>query len=145
LPDMDLFIEPLFKPGSPFDHRAFTHSFIGVAVLAPIVALVPWLFNKKNSYVNLVAFAALGMFSHMVLDLPTEIGAKIFYPFSRQTIYVNWLGHLDFTLLLVSLFVVMAAWTYSKREGSIRRGIIFGISLAFACWWLFAKWPPFAF
>jgi membrane-bound metal-dependent hydrolase YbcI (DUF457 family) len=144
LPDMDLFIEPLLKPGSPFDHRAFMHSFAGVAVLAPIIALVPWLFNRKNSYLGLTAFAALGMLSHMMLDLPTEIGAKIFYPFSRKTLYVNWLGHLDFTLLLMSLFVIMAAWTYSKREGSIGRGIIFGASLAFACWWLFAKWPVFA-
>jgi membrane-bound metal-dependent hydrolase YbcI (DUF457 family) len=141
LPDMDLFIEPLLKHGSPFDHRAFTHSFLGIAVLAPIIALVPWLFNKKNSYARLVAFAALGMLSHMVLDLPTEIGAKIFYPFYRKTIYVNWLGHLDFTLLLLSLFVLMAAWTYSKREGAMLRGLLFTTLLAFASWWLFAKWP----
>ena len=141
LPDVDLFIEPLLKPGSAFAHRAFTHSLFGVAVLAPIIALVPWWFNKTNSYARLVAFAALGMLSHIVLDLPTEIGAKIFYPFSRKTIYVNWLGHLDFTLLLLGLFVLMAAWTYSKREGAVLRGILFTILLAVACWWLFAKWP----
>lgn len=141
LPDMDLFIEPLLKHGSPFDHRALTHSFLGIAVLAPIIALVPWLFNKKNSYAGLVAIAALGMLSHMVLDLPTEIGAKIFYPFYRTTIYVNWLGHLDFTLLLLGLFVLMTAWTYSKREGAMLRGALFAILLAFASWWPFAKWP----
>ncbi len=125
LPDMDLFIEPLLKPGSAFEHRAFTHSFLGVAVLAPIIALVPWWLNKKNSYARLVAFAGMGMLSHLVLDLPTEIGAKIFYPFSRKTIFVDWLGHIDFTLLLVSLFVLLAAWTYSKREGAVLRGILF--------------------
>jgi membrane-bound metal-dependent hydrolase YbcI (DUF457 family) len=49
LPDMDLFIGPLMKPGSVFEHRAFTHSFLGVAVLAPIIALVPWWLNKKKT------------------------------------------------------------------------------------------------
>jgi membrane-bound metal-dependent hydrolase YbcI (DUF457 family) len=145
LPDMDLFIGPLLKPGSAFEHRAFTHSFLGVAVLAPIIALVPWWLNKKKSYVRLVAFAGMGMLSHLVLDLPTEIGAKIFYPFSRKTIFVDWLGHIDFTLLLVSLFVLLAAWTYSKREGAVLRGILFTALLASACWWLFAKWPIYAF
>jgi membrane-bound metal-dependent hydrolase YbcI (DUF457 family) len=145
LPDMDLFIGPLLKPGSAFEHRAFTHSFLGVVVLAPIIALVPWWLNKKNSYARLVAFAGMGMLSHLVLDLPTEIGAKIFYPFSRKTIFVDWLGHIDFTLLLVSLFVLLAALTYSKREGAVLRGILFTALLASACWWLFAKWPIYAF
>jgi membrane-bound metal-dependent hydrolase YbcI (DUF457 family) len=111
LPDTDLFIEPFLKSGPPFDHRAFTHSLLGVAALAPIIALVPWWFNKKNSYAHFFAFATMGVVSHMVLDLPTGIGAKIFYPFSRKTIFVDWLGHLDFTLLLASLFVLFAAWT----------------------------------
>jgi membrane-bound metal-dependent hydrolase YbcI (DUF457 family) len=145
LPDVDLFIEPLLKPGSAFDHRAFTHSFVGVAVLAPMIALVPWSFNRKQSYARLVALSGMGILSHIVLDLPTEIGAKIFYPFSRKTIFVDWLGHIDFTLLLVSLFVLLAAWTYSKREGAMLRGILFTALLASVCWWLFAKWPIFAF
>jgi len=106
---------------------------------------VPWWLNKKKSYARLVAFAGMGMLSHLVLDLPTEIGAKIFYPFSRKTIFVDWLGHIDFTLLLVSLFVLLAAWTYNKREGAMLRGILFTALLASACWWLFAEWPIFAF
>jgi hypothetical protein len=31
---------------------------------------------------------------------------------------------MDFTLLLVSVFVFLAAWTYSKREGAVLRGIL---------------------
>ena len=145
LPDMDLYIGRLLKPGSAFEHRAFTHSFLGIAVLAPIIALVPWWFNNKKSYTRLIAFAGMGMLTHLALDLPTEIGAKIFYPFSRKTIFVDWLGHIDFTLLLLSLFVLLAAWTYSKREGAVLRGILFAALLASACWWLFAEWPISAF
>jgi len=30
---------------------------------------------------------------------------------------------------------------YSKREGAMLRGLLFTTLLAFASWWLFAKWP----
>jgi len=41
--------------------------------------------------------------------------------------------------------VLLAAWTYNKREGAMLRGILFTALLASACWWLFAEWPIFAF
>jgi hypothetical protein len=89
--------------------------------------------------------AAMGMLSHVALDLPTEIGAKVFYPFYRKTVYVDWLGHIDFTLFMVSLLLLLAAWTYAHREAAVRRGILASALLASFCWWLFAEWPLFAF
>ncbi|MCI0414595.1 metal-dependent hydrolase, partial [bacterium] len=90
LPDLDSYIEPYpdFGPGSDFGHRGFTHSLFGAAVLAPVLALVPlWLSKEKGSYTRyarLVALIAAGILTHVVLDLPTEIGAKVFYPFYRK-------------------------------------------------------------
>jgi membrane-bound metal-dependent hydrolase YbcI (DUF457 family) len=69
LPDADLFIEPFLKPGSAFDHRSVTHSLFGIAVLAPVIALVAAWFNKEQSYIRLLPAAAMGMLSHVVLDL----------------------------------------------------------------------------
>ena len=43
LPDADNFIDPFLDPRSGFAHRGFTHSLFGVAVLAPLAALVDWL------------------------------------------------------------------------------------------------------
>ena len=52
LPDADLFIEPFLRPGSAFDHRGFTHSLFGIAVLAPVIALVAAWFNKEKGYIR---------------------------------------------------------------------------------------------
>lgn len=145
LPDLDSYIAPYFAAGSAFEHRAFTHSLFGVAVLSPLIALLPlWLSKEKRSparYVRLAALVAVGMLSHVFLDLPTEIGAKVFYPFSHQTVFLDWLGHIDFTLITLSLFIYLAVWTYTKREAAIRRGLLSSILLASVSWFFFATLP----
>ena len=150
LPDLDSFIEPypVFGAGSDFGHRGFTHSLFGAAVMAPVIALVPlWLSKEKRSYVRyarLVALIAAGILTHVVLDLPTEIGAKVFYPFYRKIVYLDWLGHIDFTLFTLGVFVLLATWTYAKREAAVLRGILSSALIASFCWWFFADFPPFA-
>ena len=47
LPDADIFIEPL-DPQSGFVHRGFTHSLLGVAVLAPLAAFVTLLLSGQK-------------------------------------------------------------------------------------------------
>lgn len=145
LPDLDSFIEPYVAAGSAFEHRAFTHSLAGVAVIAPLVALVLlWLSKEERSstrYARLVGLLAAGMLSHVALDLPTEIGAKVFYPFSHETVFLDWLGHIDLTLIILSLFVYLAVWTYAKRDGALRRGILSSALLASVTLFFFAALP----
>jgi membrane-bound metal-dependent hydrolase YbcI (DUF457 family) len=66
--DVDLFIEPLLKPGSRLRPSRVYSLPPWSTVLAPIIALVPWWFNRKQSYAIFVALAGLGMLSHLVLD-----------------------------------------------------------------------------
>ena len=145
LPDADMFIDPWGDPRSGFAHRGFTHSLFGVAVLAPLIALVPlWLSKEKRNYVRLVALVAMGMLSHVLLDVMTILGAKVFYPFYRENVYVDWLSELDFTLFTLGLFALLTAWTYAHREAAVRRGILSSVLLASFCWWLFAELPILA-
>ncbi len=75
LPDLDVFLPGRFDPDSILAHRGFTHTMAGVAVLAPLIAIVPWgLSKQKGTYWRLVALVAMGMLSHVALDLPTELG-----------------------------------------------------------------------
>lgn len=145
LPDLDSYIAPYFAAGSAFEHRAFTHSLFGVAVLAPVIALAAlWLSKGKrsrSSYARMMALIALGMLSHLCLDLPTEIGAKVFYPFSQQTVFLDWLGHIDLALLALSVFVYLGVWTYAKRDGAMRRGLLSALLLASVTWFFFATLP----
>jgi membrane-bound metal-dependent hydrolase YbcI (DUF457 family) len=63
LPDADILIEPFLHPQSGFVHRGFTHSLLGVAVLAPLAALVALLLFRAKGYARLVALIAIGMLS----------------------------------------------------------------------------------
>lgn len=142
LPDVDVFLPDPFNPDATLAHRGFTHSLLGVAVLAPLVAIVPWLLSKqKRVYWSFVALVALGTISHLVLDLPTELGLKIFWPFYSKPVYMEWLSGIDLTLFTVAVFVLLAAWTYAKTGEAVRRGIFSSAFLALFCWWLFAGWP----
>jgi membrane-bound metal-dependent hydrolase YbcI (DUF457 family) len=141
LPDADSLIEPLLDPQSGFAHRGFTHSLLGLAVLAPLAALVALRLFRARNYGRLVALIAIGMFSHLVLDLPTPLGAKLFYPFSDEYVHLDFLGYLDWTLFTLALFVLLATWTYAKRDTAVRRGILSAVLLSTLSWWLFAEWP----
>lgn len=98
LPDVDHFIEPFLDPRSGFAHRGFTHSLFGVAVLAPLAALLALRFSKEKRFARVVALIAIGMLSHVMLDLPTPMGGALFYPFSRKHVHLDILGYVDWTL-----------------------------------------------
>jgi len=145
LPDADIFIEPFLDPQSGFVHRGFTHSLLGVAVLAPLAALVALLLFRAKGYGRFVALIAIGMVSHVLLDLPTPMGAKFFYPFSNKYVHLDLLGYLDWTLFTLALFVLLATWSYAKHDTAVRRGILSAVLLSSLSWWLFSEWPTQAF
>lgn len=145
LPDADIFIEPFLDPQSGFVHRGFTHSLLGVAVLAPLTAIVTLLLFRAQSYGRLVALIATGMLSHVLLDLPSPLGTKFFYPFSNEYVHLDFLGYLDWTLFTLALFVLLATWSYANRDRAVRRGVVSAVLLSTLSWWLFSKWPAHAF
>lgn len=144
LPDADIFIEPFVDPHSGFVHRGFTHSLLGIAVLAPLAALVAMRLLRAKQYARLVALIALGMFSHALLDLPTPLGALFFFPFSKQYLHLDLLGYADWTLFTLALSVLLATWTYAERDAFVRRGALSAVLLSTLSWWLFSKWPTLA-
>ena len=104
-------------------HRGWTHSFIGVPVMAGLAILVVWawnrLFRKQRLGSNppvrwgvLYAIGLLGPLSHILLDYTTAYGIRMFEPFSYK--WYEWdtvsivepfmLGVLILGLILPSLF-----------------------------------------
>ena len=55
--------------------------------------------------------------------------------------HLDLLGYLDWTLFALALFVLLASWTYAKRDTAMRRGILSAALLSSLSWWLFAAWP----
>lgn len=144
MPDADVLLETFVGPQSIFAHRGFTHSLLGIAVLAPLVALVVSRFGRERRFAPIAILIAIGMLSHVLLDLPTPMGVMLFSP-SRKAVHLDFLGYADWTLLIVSLCVLLAAWTYASRDAAIRRGVLSAILLSALSWWLYAEWPPLAF
>jgi membrane-bound metal-dependent hydrolase YbcI (DUF457 family) len=145
LPDADILLDPFLNPQSGFAHRGFTHSLVGVAVLAPLAALVALRLSREKRYARLVTLIAMGMLSHLLLDLPTPMGTVLFYPFSRNDVHLDFLGYADWTLFTLALVVLLAVWTYAKREAAERRGILAAVLLSSLTWWLYSEWPALAF
>jgi len=145
LPDVDYFTDPFIDPRSAFSHRGFTHSLFGVAVLAPLAALLVWRFSKKKRFTLPVVLIATGMLSHLLLDLPTPMGVMLFYPFSRKYVHLDFFGYLDWSLFTLALFVLLTIWTYANRNTAVRRGIYSATLLSLLSWWLYSEWPKQAF
>lgn len=145
LPDADTLISPFLDPQSGFAHRGFSHSLFGVAVLAPLAAVVALRLSREKRYARLVVLIAIGMISHILLDLPTPMGVVLFYPFSRNFVHLDFLGYVDWTLFTLVLFVLLAAWTYANRGTAVRRGLLSATLLSALSWWLFSDWPTLAF
>ncbi len=80
-------------------HRGFTHSFLGVPLVAAVVVGFIYLFwrlrgcktrnpNLPPRWGLLFAYACLAGLSHILLDFTTSYGVRPFWPFSER--WVSW-------------------------------------------------------
>lgn len=86
-------------------HRAESHSLlvalIGAAVVAGVLSLF---FPGAPEFPGLFCWTFAGWVSHLVLDIGNSYGARIFWPFCRQRVTVNWLPLCD--PMLIGLFLL---------------------------------------
>ena len=94
-PDLDVFTR---FGGSAFalnHHRGFTHSFLGVPLVAAVVVAFVYLIwrlrDRKTRNPNLpprwgllFAYACLAALSHLLLDFTNNYGVRPFWPFSER-------------------------------------------------------------
>jgi inner membrane protein len=135
-PDLDVFGR--FK-GSVFGfahHRGFTHSFLGIPLVAAVVVgfiyLIWRLRGRKTRNPDLpprwgllFAYACLAGFSHILLDFTNNYGVRPFWPFSER--WYSWdiifivepvlLVVLILGLILPSLFLLINEEVSSHGQG----------------------------
>lgn len=132
IPDIDVFAD-LFTNDPLRDltqHRAFTHSILGAAVMAPLIALLFWRFSKDKNCGRLVVLALLGLVWHMFTDLATSWGTMVFYPFSRDRAVWDLIFIIDFTFTGILLLPQLTAWIYRAPAAALRRGGLIWAALA---------------
>lgn len=132
VPDADVFAD--FLTNDPLadltQHRGFTHSLVGVAVMAPLLALLLWRFTRDKNYKRLLGLASLGFLWHLVTDLATSWGTMVFYPFSRGRVVWDLLFIIDLAFTALLLLPQLLAWVYRERPGAARRGGLVWLLLA---------------
>ncbi len=111
-PDMDVFF--VRTPLEYIEwHRGITHSFAGGLLLALLLALIPWLANRRrvpgvpadappfNWSLPFAWFVAyLLILHHIYLDCMNSYGTQVFLPFSDYRVRLNALFIVDPLLLL---------------------------------------------
>lgn len=102
-------------------HRGITHSLLGGVVLALLIAAVLYRFSAYNHYWRLAAICYLGILFHIVTDLSTGYGTKVFLPFSEKRIAWDILFIIDIFVTGIILGGVILAYWWQSRSIQIGR------------------------
>lgn len=110
-------------------HRSITHSLLCLplwsALLAGLtVALCRWRKWKAPSFLTLVALYAIGILSHILLDLVTTYGTMIWSPLAWSRPAWDILFIVDFTFTALLLIPQLLSWVYEDPEHHTRRAMI---------------------
>src|ERR1700720_1469564 len=132
-------------------HRSITHSLVCLPIFAvALAALTRWLVRWRKwdspSFGLLVGVYAVGLLSHILLDLVTSFGTMIWSPVKWSRPAWDLIFIIDFTLSAILLVPQFVAWVYRKPEGLQRRALgswtVFSVAtLAVATFALFVGAP----
>src|SRR5579862_3969697 len=118
-PDIDIFAGTLARnPLAIMEwHRNISHSLVLLPVWAALLAalslpLARWLRWKTPSYPRLFVIYAVGLTTHVFLDVVTNFGTMVWSPLRYTRVAWDWLFILDLTLTSVALVPQLAAWCY---------------------------------
>jgi membrane-bound metal-dependent hydrolase YbcI (DUF457 family) len=120
-PDIDIFAGPLgHNPLAIMEwHRNITHSAVILPLLAlllaalsiPLTRLLKW---KSPPFLTLFAIYAVGIATHIFLDLVTTFGTMVWSPLRYSRPAWDWVFIIDLTLTGIALVPQFAAWCYRE-------------------------------
>src|SRR5438067_1861708 len=107
-------------------HRSFTHSLVLLPLWALILAWITRAFANPRkwdapSFLELTGIYAVGVLSHILLDLVTSFGTMIWSPLQWSRPAWDLIFIVDFTLTAILLVPQLLAWAYAHPEKVQRR------------------------
>jgi membrane-bound metal-dependent hydrolase YbcI (DUF457 family) len=116
-------------------HRSITHSLILLPLWGLLLAVITrafarWRKWEAPSFLALSAIYAVGLLSHILLDLVTSFGTMIWSPLQWSRPAWDLVFIVDFTLTAILLAPQLLAWIYAQPEKIKSRAI--GIWLVFS-------------
>jgi len=111
-------------------HRSVTHSLLCLPIWSVILAaltgaIARWRKWEAPSFVALTGLFAVGILSHIFLDLVTTFGTMIWSPLEWSRPAWDILFIIDFTFTAILLVPQLLAWTYEDPEHVRWRAILF--------------------
>ena len=118
-------------------HRSITHSLVCMPIFALLLAaLTRWFARWRKwdapSFAVLTGLYAIGILSHIFLDLVTSFGTMIWSPLQWSRPAWDLIFIVDFTFSALLLGPQILAWVYRQAEGLKNRAIITWCVLALA-------------
>ncbi|MGB9464782.1 MAG: metal-dependent hydrolase [Candidatus Acidiferrum sp.] len=118
-------------------HRGITHSLVCMPFFALLLAaLTRWFVRWRKwdapSFAALAGIYAIGILSHIFLDLVTTFGTMIWSPLQWSRPAWDLIFIIDFTFTALILCPQILAWVYRQAEGLKNRAIITWSVLALA-------------
>jgi membrane-bound metal-dependent hydrolase YbcI (DUF457 family) len=118
-------------------HRSITHSLVCMPFFAlALAALTRWFARWRKwdapSFAALTGIYAVGILSHIFLDLVTTFGTMIWSPLKWSRPAWDLIFIIDFTFTALLLCPQILAWVYRQAEGLKNRAILTWSLLALA-------------
>src|SRR5260370_3422785 len=109
-------------------HRSLTHSLVMLPLWVLLLAGITRVFARWRkweapSFAALSAIYAVGMLSHILLDLVTSFGTMIWSPLQWSRPAWDLIFIVDFTLTAIFLVPQLLAWVYAHPEKVKRRAV----------------------
>jgi membrane-bound metal-dependent hydrolase YbcI (DUF457 family) len=110
-------------------HRSITHSLLLLPIWSVILAaltgaIARWRKWEEPGFLVLTALYAVGILSHIFLDLLTTYGTMIWSPLEWSRPAWDIFFIIDFTFTAILLIPQLLAWTYEDSEHTRSRAIL---------------------
>lgn len=138
-PDIDTFAGPLAHNSLAIMtwHRGITHSLVLLPLWAIALALATrWTAARLKwpapRLSVLFAIYAIGLGSHIFLDVITPFGTMVWSPINYSRLAWDWLFIVDLSLTSLALVPQLAAWAFERPEKPSRRAVPLWIAFSAA-------------
>ncbi len=102
-PDIDIVLKKWGNYVYLKNHRAATHSLIGLIISSVFISVVLKLIYPASSFLSIFLCSMIGCLSHTVSDILNSYGAKFLWPFYKRKLALNLIVIIDPLLILFLL------------------------------------------
>ena len=137
-PDSDI-VAALARGGEAYlsVHRGSSHGLLGILTLAVVVATLTYVARKRGRpptpFFRLVGVALIGTLGHVLMDLPTSYGTRLFSPFTSTWYAVDLMPIIDVYLLGLLAIGLIAGRMLVAFRGQVAVAVLvlMGVNYAF--------------